>query len=64
MHASEFSQHDLTDLEHYENVTEVHLSWSDDLSVEEVLPMLKRCTEKFNEFLFKKLNALHGCRNH
>jgi hypothetical protein len=34
---------DLTGLEHYENLKEAHLRWLRD-PVEEVLPILKRCT--------------------
>jgi hypothetical protein len=40
---SEVRLEDLVDLEHNENITEVHLSCVCDLPVNEVLQMLKRC---------------------
>ena len=39
-----FTQRDFPDLEHYSNLKEVHLHWSDGHSVKDVLLVLRRCT--------------------
>jgi hypothetical protein len=43
MDPNNISLEDLAELEHYENLKEVHLYWTWGPSVEEALPMLKRC---------------------
>jgi hypothetical protein len=42
--ADDITLGDLTDLEHYENLQEVHLCRLEDSSVKEALPILERCT--------------------
>jgi hypothetical protein len=44
VHSFGISLQDLAELEHYENLKEAHLRWSDGPSVKEALPILKRCT--------------------
>jgi len=39
-----FRLRNLAGLEHNENITEIHLRWAQGPSVQEFLPMLKRCT--------------------
>jgi hypothetical protein len=61
------SLQDLADLEHYKNITQVHLIWVQGPSVTEALQMLKRCTnlsrltlERWTQLFFPPSQELCG----